>query len=422
MINGDITRMKLSLAHNISMALALSMLLFTGTRAEAAEGSFIPSIAVSEEYTDNVFGSDLNIRSDFITSFMPGFVATYKAPLWDCDLGYRFDYRYYAQNSRSADSANNINANGLVRIIDEKVFLQLSDIYKQVSLDVTRDTTSDSLNGNQTSQNIGTVSPFLVLRPTSNSTVKTGYRYINTWYKDPASVSKEDHQGFINLSYDLSPKIIFTTDYTFTHEIPETGATFNRHEVLAGPRYEYADKSFIFAQGGVIATTYTNGNNTLNPAWKAGITHTVDTFVAAATGGTSYTDNPDGASTFTTNYALSLTKNIQQGSVTLRGSYTKYADGETEQTTTESISSGISGLLEVLPGIKVNLGFTYENYHDVQIASYTNKYFVDSGISWLIGKDLNLGLTYKFIQYTSDQAVSDNYEINRVRLEVRKTF
>ena len=96
------------------------------------------------------------------------------------------------------------------------------------------------------------------------------------------------------LSYELSPKISFTTDYTFTNELPETGNSFNRHEVLAGPRYEYADKSFIFAQGGVTATDYSNGTNVLNPAWKAGITHTVDTFVAAATAGTSYTDDPLG--------------------------------------------------------------------------------------------------------------------------------
>ena len=96
------------------------------------------------------------------------------------------------------NTANNINANGLVKIIDEKLFLQLSDVYTQVSLDVTRDTTNDSLNGNQTDQNIGTVSPYLVLRPTSNLILKTGYRYINTWYKDPASISKQDHQGFVN--------------------------------------------------------------------------------------------------------------------------------------------------------------------------------------------------------------------------------
>jgi len=413
--------MKLSLAQSIFTITAASLVMLACTDALAAESDFTPSITLSEEYTDNVFGST-DRRSDFITRLLPGIAATYKAPLWDWNLGYTFDYRYYAQNSRSADTSNNINANGLVRIIDEKLFLQLSDTYKQVSLDVTRDTTNDSLNGNQTDQNIGTVSPYLVLRPATNLVLKIGYRYINTWYKDPASVSKQDHQGFINLAYDFSPKIIFTTDYTFTNELPETGNSFYRHEVLAGPRYEYADKSFIFAQGGVTATDYSNGTNTLNPAWKGGITHTVDTFVAAATVGTGYTDDPAGDSTFSTSYILTLTKNLSQGSVTLRGSYIEYEDAETEETTTKTYAAGINSLLEVLPDIKVNLGFTYENYHDVEIASYTDKYFVDSGISWLAGKDLNLGLYYKFIDYSSAETADDNYRINRVILEVRKTF
>jgi len=413
--------MKLSLAQSIFTTTAATLVMLACTDARAAESSFTPSITVSEEYTDNVFAST-DRQSDFITRLLPGIAAAYKAPLWDWNLGYTFDYRYYARNSRSADTSNTINANGLVRIIDEKLFLQLSDFYKQVSLDVTRDTTNDSINGNQTDQNIGTVSPYLVLRPISNLLLKTGYRYINTWYKDPTAVSKQDHQGFIDVSYDVSPKIIFTTNYTFTNEIPETGNSFYRHEVLAGPRYEYADKSFIFAQGGVTATDYSNGNHTLDPAWKAGITHSVDTFVAVAAAGTSYTDDPTGNSTFSTNYTLSLTKNTSQGYVTLRGSYIKYADAETEQTTTKTYSAGINSSLEVLPDIKVNLGFTYENYHDVEIASYTDKYFVDSGISWLLGKNLNLGLYYKFIDYSSAETAADNYQINRVILEVRKTF
>jgi len=111
-----------------------------------------------------------------------------------------------------------------------------------------------------------------------------------------------------------------------------------------------------------------------------------------------------------------------QGYVTLRGSYIKYADAETEQTTTKSYSAGINSSLEVLPDIKVNLGFTYENYHDVDIASYTDKYYVDSGIFWLAGKDLSLGLSYKFIDYSSAETAADNYQINRVILEVKKTF
>ena len=412
--------MKLSLAHSILTATATTLLLAC-TQAKAADSSFTPSLTVSEEYTDNVYAST-NKRSDFITSILPGFAATYKAPLWDWSLGYSFAYHYYARNSETNDNNHNINATGLVKIIDEKLFLELSDVYTKVSLNNTRDTTGDSISNNQTDQNIGTVSPYLVLHPTTNLNFKAGYRYINTWYKDSGTVNKQDHQGFVNASYELSPKISITTDYTFTRELPERGSSFYRHELLAGPRYEYAEKSFIFAQGGFVDTDYDNGAHTHNPSWKAGINYTTDTFVAVATAGTSFADDPLGNSTLTTSYILSLTKNMKQGSVTLIGTYKEYEDGITEQTTNKSYSGGMKSSLDLTPDIKANLGFIYEKYHDLDPSSYTDKYFADTGISWLIGKDLNLSLNYKYIDYHSAETASDNYHINRVILAATKTF
>jgi hypothetical protein len=400
-----------------------SCLLLAGAlQAMGADFSIKPSLELSQEYTDNVFESNLNKRADYITRAQPGIVLKYNAPLWDWDLGYAFDYRYYARGSRKDDTTHNINAKGLVKLIDEKLFLELSDVYKRVSLDVTRDNTNESLFVNQSDQNIGTFSPYLVLRPSDRLTLKTGYRYVNTWYKESQAVSKQDHIGFINISYELSAKFFLTGDYTFTREIPDKNSSFYRHEAYIGPRYEYADKSFIYAQGGFIASDYDNGTHFLNPSWNAGITHTFDTVTANISTGTKYSDDPLGTSTLETSYSAALTKTFQRGSFTLQGSYTEFSDANADKLINKRYSGSFSSAYELTQDLKGTLGLTYENYRNLLLNGTTNKYFVDCGMNYSFGNELTTGLTYKYIDYSSATIATDNKQVNRVILEVKKVF
>lgn len=391
-------------------------------RVLAADSILSPTLSVSEEYTDNVHEVELDKKADYITRVQPGVAMKYIAPFWDWDLAYSYDYRYYARGSRKDDTTHNILLKSLVKISDEVLFLELSDSYKRVSLDVTRDTTTETLYKDQSDQNIGTVSPYIVLRPAANLTLKGGYRYINTWYRSPTAISRQDHIGFLSPSYEFSEKMFITADYTFTREIPERGSNFYRHEVLAGPRYEYADKSYIFAQGGVISSDYDNGLRADNPAWKAGITHSFDTVTALLSAGTSYADDPLGNTTLTTSYNLTLLKHFQRGTFNITGSYREYSDGITERTRNKSYSGGFSNTVELLPDIKTFLALTYENYHDILLDAFSNKYFVDSSLTWIAGKSLTLSLAYRFIDYSSSKIASDNKRINRAILEAKMAF
>jgi len=397
-------------------------LLLGSVQAQGADFSVKPSLAISEEYTDNVFERNQNTKSDYITRVQPGLALRYNAPLWDWDLGYGFDYRYYARGSREDDTTHNINAKGLVKIIDEVLFLELNDVYKRVSLDVTRDNTGESLYSNQSDQNIGSVSPYIVLRPTTKLTVKTGYRYVNTWYKDPQAVSKQSHIGFINNSYEISSKLFLTGDYTFTREVPQRNSSFYRHEAYVGPRYEYADKSFIYAKGGFIASDYDNGPHLFNPSWNAGITHTFDSMVASVSTGVKYSDDPLGSSIRETSYNASLTGNLPRGSLTLQGSYTEFLDATVDRMKNKRYSGGVNGAYELVQDLRATLGVTYENYEDLQRKGTTDKYFVDCGLKYDFGKELSVGLTYKYIDYSSVEIATDNYQVNRVILEVKKVF
>ncbi len=406
----------------VAYIIIVSLSLMTAGHALAADFTFVPSLTISEEYTDNVFEVESNKKSDYITRTQPGLTMKYIAPFWDWDLAYNYDNRYYARGSRSDDTTHNIMLKSIMKPVDEVLFLDVSDSYKRVSLDVTRDTSNESLFKDQSDQNIGTVSPYIVLRPAANLDLKSGYRYINTWYRSSIAISRQDHVGFLSASYEFTAKTFITTDYTFTREEPESGSSFSRHEVLVGPRYEYADKSYLFAQGGFISSHYDNGRNADNISWKAGISHSLDTATATISAGTSYADDPLGNTTLTTSYNLALTKNFQRGTLTLTGAYREYEDGITEIKKNKSYSGGFSSTLELLPDINTFLALTYENYHDLLLDAYTDKYFVDSNISWLAGKYLTLDLAYKYIDYSSAKIVNDNKRINRLILEAKITF
>ena len=401
---------------------ACALLLAGAAHVQGADFSFQPSIAISEEYTDNVFENNLDKRSDYITRLLPGVAMKYTAPLWEWDLGYTFDYRYYAGGSRKDDTTHSINANGLVKLIDEKLFLDLSETYRRVSLDVTRDTTSESLYQNQSDQSVGIISPYLLLHPTPRLTLKSGYRYINTWYKEPQAVSRQDHVGFINNSYELSSTFFLTGDYTFTREIPVGISSFYRHEAAIGPRYEYAEKSFIYARAGVIASDYDNGTHVLNPSWSAGLTHTFDSVTAQVSAGTRYSDDPLGVSTMETSYSASLTRNLQRGGLTLHGSYTEFSDAIADTLKNKRYSGGFSGAFELARELRGTLGLTYENYRELLLGGITDRYFVDCGLSYFFGKELTAGVSYKYIEYSSARIAADNKQVNRVLLEVKKVF
>ncbi len=396
----------------------------------AADFSFRPSITVSEEYTDNVFLSSLTKQSDYITRVMPGFVMRYNAPFWDWDISYNYDYRYYAKRSRTDDQTHNANVRGLVRLIDEKLFLELNDTYSRISLDTSRTLASESLFVNQTDVNTATVSPYLSLRPTSNSTLRIGYRYINTLYSNSDAVDSISHVGFMDASYAASSNLSFNLEYSFTRQ-ETVNLELNRHDAFLGPRYEYADRSFIFAMGGANHTDYGNGNLKTNPAWRAGITHTFDNTVATLSTDVRYTDTPQGSSLLTTLYSASITKPLPRGSVALNASYTKYSASDVVNPLPgatavnddrKNYSGGFTSRYELLDRLNGTIGLTYNYLINEQLNSITRQYLVNSGLDYTFGNDLIGSLTYNYTDSSSAQIIEDNRKVNRIILEFRKLF
>lgn len=401
------------------------LVLFSLVEPACAEYQIVPRIDVSEEYNDNLFQTETDRKTDYISRIQPGIAFRYTAPLWDWDLSYGFDFRRYAKRLREDEETHNFTGTSTIRLIDNFMFIDLRDTYSRVSLDVTRTTTSDSLFVNQTDSNVFTASPYFVLHPSASVTVRTGYTYIDTWYKYTNAESRKQHSGFIDASYEMTSKFFLNSSYKLDRELANT-FKFYRHEATIGTRYEYAERSFITAQGGITSEEYDSVDTnayTTSPYWNIGITHTFDTVTAALSSSVRYADDPLGGSLRENIYGfLTIQKSLKKGTITVNSSYSEYFDGKTDVKTGERMVAGMNGVYEIMEHLDCRISFNFVNYRDLTLNGTTKRYYVDSGLRYSFGNNLSIGMSYGYANYESAQITTDNMHGNRVIFDISKVF
>jgi hypothetical protein len=410
-------------AMKLTMMLVMVGLILSAATARA-EFRIHPSIAVGEEYNDNVFDSRVNSKTDYITHTQPGLTAKYKTSILDWDLSYLFDYRYYAKNSQNGDYTNDLVTKGLVTIVDNLLFLDVNETYQRVSLDITKDYTKESLNFNQTNSNIVSASPYITLKPFSTVSTKLGYRYSNIWYQDPTTISKQLQEGYVNIDYEVLPKIFINSGYTYTHSDARQDPQINnydQHTAFLGPRYEFAEKSYLYGQGGYTIIDYATGSSFKNPFWNVGLTHNFNTYVVSAETRVDYIQDPQQNLSQQTSYTGSLEKIFPRGNAVLSVGYIRYKDVKLDKVTTDTYSAGFKCGYQFLPKLSGKLDFIAEDY-DYKGSGHTRRFYVNPYLSYDLGQNFVVSMNYIFVNYHSKQIYDDNRNLDRVMLDVQKTF
>ncbi len=396
---------------------------------------FTPSIAVNEEYNDNIFETPENKKGEFTTRVMPGFALKYNAPFWDWDVGYNFDYRHYARGSRDDEFNHNLTANGKLRIIDNFIFLDVSDTYSRISQDVFRNTTASSLFVNQTNQNILSLSPYFILRPSSNMTVKSGYRYVKTSYSGlsgssgSSGVDYEEHGAFVSTSYDLNPKCSLFSNINYSHDDTAQNFSYDRFTPTIGVHYDYFDKSFISLEGGYTWVIYPN-RSVSSPYWNVGLTHSFDFMTASLNSGVTYNTDPQLGASETTMVSLRLDKALRRGSIGLSGLYSEVRNDLIVVNQSQSMFEvGVNGNYELAEKATGHLSVTADKYNGnnsittLTGISYPYRFLINAGVSYTMKDNLTLSFDYSYITNRNSIGSSANStDINRVILGVSKTF
>lgn len=406
----------------MSFVMAEIVACFSDNQVFAAKLEFSPSIAVSEEFTDNIFETSDNKRSEYITRLQPGFSSSYQTPFWNWDLGYNFDYRIYARGSRGDEYTHNGVLKGSLTLLDNFLFLDVSDTYHRVTLDIARSAaTESSIFLDQTDQNTATISPYLLWRLGEKGTLKTGYRYTDVRYWGEG-IERREHAGFASLNRELSSKFNLTAGYDFTH-LESQPTRYNKHDLSGGFRFEYADKSFLYGQVGNSWQYFNHGGAASYLFWNAGITHDLGIAVATLETRVQTAIDPLAVTTNETRYSGRVEKTLQRGMIGFSTSYSEYVNTQTDATDQRRLSFGITGRYELLQSLVASLAVTAERFYFDTKSGFPYHLNSICGIGYAFNRDLRIGLNYTYntqrMDFDSDSIAIDT---NRVVVDIKKVF
>ncbi|MFZ2948390.1 MAG: TIGR03016 family PEP-CTERM system-associated outer membrane protein [Desulfuromonadaceae bacterium] len=402
-------------------------LLWSSTTATAADLLFKPSVRVSEEVTDNIYEQSSAKRSEYITRLLPGATFHYTSPIWTWDAAYTIEYRTYAKNSRKDENNHNAAAKGNIALVENFLFLDLSDTYKRVTLDVSRNVeTESSIFLNQTDQNIASISPYLLWRLRGDNTLKTGYRFVDTRYWDSIGIDKQEHRGFADLTHDLTSRFSLSAGYAFTR-LESNPSQYNKHDLYGGFKYEYADKSFIFGQLGNSWQQFDGGVDVNYLFWDAGITHDFRGTVAVLETKVSTTEDPLVVSTKETSYSAKVDTTLQRGALGANVGYSEYVNTETGIMDHTRFGITATGRYEVLQSLTATLTAIGERFgRGVVTNTLTDRpyrFTGIAGISYALKNELTVGVTYTYVNNLLDlDRTAGSYQINKAVIDLKKIF
>ncbi len=388
--------------------------------ADAADFELMPSVSLSEEYDDNIFLSKSDKEDDFITRVVPEIVMKYRTSFWDWNVKAAADYRYYAKRTQSDKIAPFLDAKGKIELLKERFFLDISDSYQRTSLSLATDFTQVSLSQDQSDRNVFTASPYVLLRPSSLVTIKTGYTYANIWYKDPEAVNKTDHKGYMEATYELSAKVMLTAGYLYTYEDSDLD-TLNKHDVYANSRYEYAEGSSADAKIGYSWLDYHGGSNISKPTWNAALHHAFPLLTLDLTTWQDYQEDPQGSLNLTTNYSAGVRKELQKAKIGLIGFLREYDEQDTG-VKTKSYGATADLSYEIAPKTSGKCWFTVERLKDEEEDDTTRRYTLKVQLDHTIYKNVLLTLMYQRTDSRSSEIASNEYTANRVMAALRIDF
>ncbi len=390
--------------------------------AGAAELKVLPSLAVSEEYNDNIFLTRYNKVDDYITRAIPAFTLDHKTAFWDWHLDLAYDYRYYANGSKTGDSTYRADLINHTVLINNFFFLDVLDKYERVSLTTTTDFTQQSLFVNQTDSNIFTVNPYFVMRNETRYTPILGYRYVNTWYKDSTQgISTVDNIGYAEMITALSSNVTFTIGARYTQDQNKV-EDYNKTDVYAGPKYTYAPDSYVYCLIGESFLDFQTLNDTKHVIWDAGITHRYSTSTVSFQTKSDYIHDPEQILRRVDFYVATIKKETPRTSYTILAGLYEFRNAATNHL--EDDSYLLEGTLRhaISPTLTLLLEETVQRIEDRQDNTTVSLWESGVRLARRMLESLTLSLEYRYTNSYSHDSYSDNYVNNRVIVGLKKVF
>ena len=389
---------------------------------EGAEITVNPALSLGVEYNDNIFLDTDAAIHDYIGHVTPALYAKYAAPIWEWTVSYAYDYQHYLRNAYADDHVQRLSLTSTIRIVQDRIFLDVRDRSDRVSVSSVRDYAQDSHVTNVTDFNVFEINPYAVLLLTSRTTLTTGYEYRNVWYDDPQALDRTENTAYGDISRTLTETARLDASI-LSSRIDMSLQRVTRTTGLIGPRYEYREKSFFWGRIGLTMSDYEDGQRDRNLTWDAGIIHHLVTTTLSGETGRRWIDDAYLGERREDRYIVSLETERERTSAGISIALREYgSDLYTDERRYSTTADFSHYLTERLQGTYALMIDRYEQYPADGPDKMTIVYRTDVRFAHHISENVTLSLSYRYTDSYSQDTRPDNYEVNRVLVEIKKSF
>lgn len=410
-----------------------------------ADTSVTGSITVGEEYNDNV-NDTAKKKGDFISTVSPTLNFAYTGSRVRANIDYSGTLRIYDTGQRTNETLNNLAATASADVVENLLVIDASDTNSMVFSNATQGTpnSSDSTR-NQVNQNAYSAGATLTPHLNDRTTLGMGYRFTGTAYTSGDGINKYDQMGFLNLLYELTPKLEIGANANVDRQTADQGSSNNfagltgnnpgtvtRYTATGLARYTYGEGCNIFIQGGAMDSVYDIGGSDLLPTWSAGWNHLFGkTGISLLTSG-GYVNNPNTIyNSFQSTYSATVYHEFSRARVAATASYNDYTGKDTGHS--KDVSAYLNLTYDVTPrlGASVSLGLVNTISSSNSFAARNSN--LDSGerlygsvqLSYALPKDFSAQMYYRnktSLAGNGSSNSNNNYNSNIVGISLTKTF
>lgn len=243
------------------------LFVFSNDYVYAQEGWFKPFLSVREEYDDNIYLTDTNEKSDWITTVSPGFTIEPRTTKHKFTFDYYADLKFFAD----CDGENNYNhtTNAEAQFLFNKVRLGFANTFRYFSEQAGSE---DTNRVDRTQDYVRT----LVTFDFNKLDLSLGYNYKLENYRSNAAIGafrgqaltykdleRNEHEGEIEAAFKLWPKtaLLFSGIYgTIDHDTGKKSDS-DYFDVLTGLRGQPTAKCAVEGKIGYRAQDYKDYDN-----------------------------------------------------------------------------------------------------------------------------------------------------------------
>jgi hypothetical protein len=170
---------------------------------------FHPRISVREEYNDNIFLSDKDKESDFITTLIPGISLNWESPSAKLMLDYSLDYTKYKDNSSEDQTKIKDTQRGLAvgELFPGRDFsVDLLQEFSSVVVDERRPSNEQNTTVNSTTRSQSIINPHYRHNFSPTLMSYLDYRFDHLEYTSSQGDDHTGHSGRLELKKLLGPR------------------------------------------------------------------------------------------------------------------------------------------------------------------------------------------------------------------------